>query len=128
MEKIPSLVEGRRHNAEYFTQIMSDVPEIRIQSEVGESSWFGFSLVLEGAQAGKRSDVVAALTEHSIECRPLVAGNFTRTPVMTYLNAVVPDHLPAADKIHVDGLFVGNHHFPIFDELDLLKRSLVALR
>jgi CDP-6-deoxy-D-xylo-4-hexulose-3-dehydrase len=95
---------------------------------VGQSSWFGFSLVLEGALAGRRKDVVAALTERQIECRPIVAGNFTKNPVMRYLDAIVPDELPAADKIHHDGLFVGNHHFPIPAELDLLKSTLAGLR
>ena len=127
VRKIDSLVAGRRANAKYFQQIMADVPDVRIQQEVGESSWFGFSLVLEGALSGRRSDVVAALTAASIECRPIVAGNFTKNPVMKYLDAIVPDALPAADKIHVDGLFVGNHHYPVEGGLDLLKQTLVSV-
>jgi CDP-6-deoxy-D-xylo-4-hexulose-3-dehydrase len=128
VKKIPSLVEGRRENAKYFQQVMADVENVRIQREVGESSWFGFSLVLEGALAGRRSEVVAALTAKSIECRPIVAGNFTKNPVMKYLDAVVPDALPAADKIHDDGLFVGNHHFPVESGIDLLRETLLSLR
>ena len=127
VKKIPTLIEGRRENAAYFQQVMADVDGVRIQREIGESSWFGFSLVLEGSLAGRRSDVVAALTEQSIECRPIVAGNFTKNPVMKYLDAIVPDELPAADKIHDDGLFVGNHHFPVHGGIDLLKQTLVSL-
>jgi CDP-6-deoxy-D-xylo-4-hexulose-3-dehydrase len=106
---------------------MADLPEVRLQREVGESSWFGFSLVLEDSLAGRRSEVVAALTGAGIECRPIVAGNFTRNPVMQYLDAVVPDQLPAADKVHVDGLFVGNHHYPVREGIDLLRGTLGEL-
>jgi CDP-6-deoxy-D-xylo-4-hexulose-3-dehydrase len=127
IKKVPGLIAGRRANAEYFTSRMGGLEDVRLQREVGESSWFGFSLVLEGALAGRRSEVVAALSAASIESRPIVAGNFTKNPVMKYLDAVVPDALPAADKIHVDGLFVGNHHFPVMEGIDLLHDTLVAL-
>ncbi|WP_022884985.1 DegT/DnrJ/EryC1/StrS family aminotransferase [Glaciibacter superstes] len=127
LKKIPALVEGRRANARYFQEKLSGLETVRIQKETGESSWFGFSLVLEGALAGRRAEVVKALTAAGIEVRPIVAGNFTRNPVMGYLDAVVPESLPAADKIHEDGLFVGNHHFPVESGIDLLHSTLSGL-
>lgn len=128
VKKVPALVAGRRENAAYFSGVMADVPNVRIQREVGESSWFGFSLILEGDLSGRRNEVVAALTEAQIESRPIVAGNFTRNPVMSYLTTVVPDELPAADRVHDDGLFVGNHHFPIHGAIDSLRDVLLGIR
>jgi CDP-6-deoxy-D-xylo-4-hexulose-3-dehydrase len=125
--KVPGLIEGRRANAVYFRERLGGLDDVRLQKETGESSWFGFSLVLEGALAGRRADVVTALTGAGIECRPIVAGNFTRNPVMRYLDADVPAALPAADKVHVDGLFVGNHHYPVESQIDLLHDTLTAL-
>jgi CDP-6-deoxy-D-xylo-4-hexulose-3-dehydrase len=127
LKKVPDLVAGRRENAAYFTQKFAGLSTIRTQKEVGESSWFGFSLLLEGTLAGRRSEVVAALTAKAIEARPIVAGNFTRNPVMKYLPSIVPDALPGADKIHDDGLFVGNHHFPVHEAIDLLYDTLADL-
>jgi CDP-6-deoxy-D-xylo-4-hexulose-3-dehydrase len=124
LKKVPALVAGRRDNAKYFQSTLRGLDSIRVQREVGESSWFGFSLVLEGSLAGRRREVVDALTERQIEVRPIVAGNFTRNPVMKYLPSIVPDSLPAADKIHDDGLFVGNHHFPVHAGIDLLREVL----
>ena len=46
---------------------------------------------------------------------------------MQYLDSVVPESLPAADKVHVDGLFVGNHHYPVTDGIDLLFDTVTAL-
>jgi len=127
LKKVPSLIEGRRENAAYFTEKFAEVPEVRIQRETGESSWFGFSFVLEGSLSGRRSEVVAALSAAGVESRPIVAGNFTRNPVMRFLNSVVPDELPAADKIHDDGLFVGNHHFPVHGGIDLLFDTVTGI-
>jgi CDP-6-deoxy-D-xylo-4-hexulose-3-dehydrase len=124
--KVPGLVAGRRGNATYFLQRMADLP-VRLQQETGESSWFGFSFVLEGPLAGRRSEVVAALSAAGIESRPIVAGNFARNPVMRYLDAVVPDALPAADKVHVDGLFIGNHHYPVPEGIDTVHAVLAGL-
>ncbi len=122
--KLPALIDGRRENAAYFQERFTKIDSVRTQRETGKSSWFGFSMVLEGALAGRRADVVRAFADAGIESRPIVAGNFTRNPVMSHLDAVVPDALPAADKIDVDGLFVGNHHFPVHRGIDLVAETL----
>ncbi|MGK9148843.1 DegT/DnrJ/EryC1/StrS family aminotransferase [Plantibacter flavus] len=118
IKKVPALIAGRRENAAYWTEKFADLDTVRIQREQGESSWFGFSLVLEGSLAGRRKELVRAFAEAGVESRPIVAGNFTKNPVMKYLDARVPAELPAADKIHEDGLFVGNHHFPVHAGID----------
>lgn len=115
LEKLPGMVAARRENAAYFQECFSELDGVRIQRENGESSWFGFGLVLTGRLAGRRREVVEALEAGGIETRPVVAGNFTRNPVMKHLDAVVPNSLPAADEIHFEGLFFGNHHYDVSD-------------
>jgi len=127
LAKIPSLIAGRRANAAYFQRKFADLDGVRIQKETGESSWFGFSLVLEERLAGRRAEVARALAAAGIDARPIVAGNFTKNPVMRYLDAIVPDALPAADKIHVDGLFVGNHHFPVESGIDHVYDTIASI-
>lgn len=124
VKKLPSLIEGRRRNGAAFVERFASRDDVRIQRENGESSWFGFSLILDGRLSGRRAEVVNALTAAGIEARPIVAGNFTRNPVMRHLSASVPDSLPAADRIHEDGLFVGNHHYPIDAEIEMLASVL----
>lgn len=120
LKKVPALIAGRRDNARHFAERFAAIDSVRLQQETGESSWFGFSLVLEGALAGRRSELVQAFRAAGIESRPIVAGNFTRNPVMVHLDAIVPSSLPAADKVHVDGLFIGNHHYPVHEGIDLV--------
>ena len=124
LKKLPGLVEGRRRNAEKFVELFGGRTDLRIQQEHGRSSWFGFSMILEDRLRGRRSEVARALAAAGIETRPIVGGNFTKNPVMKYLDADVPSRLDAADRVDVDGLFVGNHHYPIDAELDLLATVL----
>jgi CDP-6-deoxy-D-xylo-4-hexulose-3-dehydrase len=126
-KKIPTIIEGRRRNGAYFVDTVGGIADIRIQRETGESSWFGFSMVLEGALAGRRREVGTALTAAGIESRPIVAGNFTKNPAMKYLDADVPESLPAADKIHYDGLFVGNRHYETKPSIDVLAQVLEGI-
>jgi CDP-6-deoxy-D-xylo-4-hexulose-3-dehydrase len=61
---------------------------------------------------------VEFLTLHGVESRPIVAGNFTRNPVLIHLNHAPLDPLPIADEIHENGLFIGNHHYELGEQLD----------
>ena len=128
LKKLPSIVEGRRSNAVDFVERFSGRDDLSLQVETGQSSWFGFALILQGRLAGRRSEVVAALTEATIESRPIVTGNFVRNPVLSHLKHVTPGALPNADKVHDDGLFVGNHHFAITDKLELLEKAIDSVR
>ncbi len=124
LAKVPSIVDGRRANAKVFTELFGDFASGRIQRETGESSWFGFAITLTGALEGHRTDVVQELRLRGVDCRPVVAGNFTLNPVMSFLDATVPDALPAADDIDANAFFIGNHHYPIARELGQIRELL----
>ena len=109
LQKIDRMLENRRKNAAYFKERMKEFPQIRLQKEVEQSSWFGFSMVLTGDLAGKRAELVKALNEAHIECRPIVAGNFTRNTIIKYMDYRIPEELVNADDVHDHGLFIGNH-------------------
>ena len=125
LSKLDSFISQRRKNAEYFLEKASDLESFILQREIGESSWFGFSLVLQGNLVGRRMELVQALAEANIESRPIVAGNFTRNPVIQHLNHAEFDPLRNADHIHENGLFVGNHHYNLEEEIDLLIETLI---
>ena len=119
LKKLPQLIEGRRNNAKIFQDKLSEHPLFTLQTEIGESSWFGFSLVLKPNVKISRIDFVNKLTELGFECRPIVAGNFLKNPVMKHIPHTVSSnsgHLLNADYIDENGLFVGNHHYPIMTQ------------
>lgn len=120
LKKIDRMISFRRSNAKYFMERMKKYQDIRVQKEVGESSWFGFSMVLIGKLADKRGDLVKLLRNSNIECRPIVAGNFTRNPVIKFMNYKIPAPLVNADEIHDHGLFIGNHSSNNNEQIDYL--------
>ena len=124
IKKLPLFISARRANAVLFQQAMSNFPDIDIQSENGKSSWFGFSLILKGKLAGKRPQLVEELGVNQIESRPIVTGNFTRNPVIKHLNHAPLPVLSGADLIHDQGLFVGNHHYDLKDQIERLHQVL----
>jgi CDP-4-dehydro-6-deoxyglucose reductase, E1 len=124
LEKLPELIRGRRQNAAVFVNLFRDHPQLRIQQETGQSSWFGFALVLREDACITRNALVNALREAEIECRPIVAGNFQRNPVVQYMPHSVHGELRVANWIHDNGLFVGNHHYDISAELSHLKKVI----
>ena len=123
LKKLPDINNQRRLNAEFFkSRIVFE--DLLIQQEFGDSSWFGFSLILTRKLSGRRSELVSHLTSKGIESRPIVAGNFTRNPVMKHLDHVKLEPLPNADKIHQDGLFVGNSQEDLSKEISILETAL----
>lgn len=118
LKKLPHFINMRRKNAMIFQDLFADHPFIDIQKETGESSWFGFSLILKENAPYNRSELVKMLTENGIECRPIVTGNFLKnTTVLEYFDYEVFGEVNAAEYIDENGLFVGNHHINIEKEL-----------
>ena len=122
--KLDSFIENRRINANILQGEASRFPHIKLQKENGKSSWFGFSLVLDGPLEGKRAQLVAALTAAGIQSRPIVTGNFAQNPVMKHLRHEPLPPLNNASYIHVNGLFVGNHHYSMSAQIERLVEVL----
>ncbi len=118
LRKLPEFVRVRRENAVAFQKEFAGIPGVRLQKETGESSWFGFSLLLEGALAGRRANLVQCLRDSGVECRPIVAGNFLANPVMKHLDHSIAGATPVAEEIDRSGLFIGNHHISSGQGLD----------
>ena len=123
--KLPHIVSERRKNVELFREAVAPFPAITMQQEIGESSWFGFSMVLDDSGGVTRKDLIAAFSAEGVECRPIVAGNFAKNEVVTrYMDHEIHGELVNADYIDRNGLFIGNHHFPLYQQFHYVKRAL----
>lgn len=128
VKKLPMMIAERRKNGALLQAVMCNHPDILIQREIGQSSWFGFSLVIRRGSAMTRPQLLSKLNTLGFECRPIVAGNFARNEVMKYFDADIVGDLANADHIDANGLFVGNHHYPIDVAIGLLGTLGTALQ
>lgn len=120
IKKLPKLVSERRKNALIFQQLFINHPWLILQKEVGDSSWFGFSLILKENAPMSRSELIDKLIAAQIEVRPIVGGNFAKNEVMKWFDFSIFGELKNASYIDSHGFFVGNHHFDLSRELGLL--------
>ncbi len=121
IKKLPQLIANRRHNGAAFSAIMTDHSEFIIQSEIGKSSWFGFSLIIRPSSQISREMLINKLNTNGFETRPIVSGNFVKNEVLKYLDYSVHGALANADHLDLNGLFIGNHHYTMSDALDILS-------
>ena len=122
VKRLPTLIQERRKNGQLLQECLGSHSEILIQKEIGESSWFGFSLVIRRESCLTRVELLTSLEKLGFECRPIVAGNFAKNEVTKYFDFEIHGHLSNAEHIDKFGLFIGNHHYPIPDAIDQLRR------
>ena len=128
LKRLPKFIEERRKNGLIFQNVMANHPEILIQQEIGESSWFGFSIVIRPESKLERKILVKKLTEFGFECRPVVAGNFAKNEVVKYFDSEVYGTLKNAEHVDQKGLFIGNHHFPLPEAFAALTQLVGEFR
>ncbi len=124
LKKLPSFVKERRDNAVHFQEVFRNHPKFTIQKEIGESSWFGFSMVFKPEAKVDRKNVVKILEKYKVESRPIVAGNFAKNEVVKFFNYEIFGELKNAQWIDKNGLFVGNNQVDIRTQIDLLEKAL----
>jgi CDP-6-deoxy-D-xylo-4-hexulose-3-dehydrase len=122
LKKLPSFINSRRKNAEYFLEKFKKSDFI-LQREIGESSWFGFSLIMKD-QTISRENIINKLLEKKIDVRPIVSGNFVKNEVIKYYNYEVFSDLINSERLDKFGFFVGNHHYDIKPKIDYLFQIL----
>ena len=127
LKKWPAIMKTRLENAQRFVNLFGNQSWCRIQKTIGDSSWFTFGMVLDGALKGRRAEVVKALDEAKIQTRPLASRNFLKQPVMRDLDFIDNNDYTAANDIHDNGFFVGNGSVPIKDEITKLYEVISSL-
>jgi len=122
LKKLKSFVEIRRENALFFNKIFTNDNRFLIQKEIGESSWFGFSIILNSKF--DRNIIIQHLEKNSIQVRPIVAGNFLKSESLKYYDYEAPKLTVNSDMINNFGFFVGNHHYNIKDKIQYFYNKL----
>ena len=123
LDKLDSFVKIRRKNAEHFVNLFKNDKRFIIQREVGESSWFSFTMIINPELNIDRKKVVQKLKDADIEHRIITGGNILRHDVIKYYDYVVTKSVNA-DIAHYNGFFVGNHPYDIRNKIEHLHDVL----
>lgn len=124
LKKLPVLQKVRNKNSEKFTKLFKGNNDFIFQKSIGISSWFAFSMIISPSSLLKRSEIVMKLERNGIECRPLIAGDFTAQSVVKYFDYTIHGDLSNARHIHENGFYIGNHGYDLSDEIELLAETL----
>jgi CDP-6-deoxy-D-xylo-4-hexulose-3-dehydrase len=124
LAKLPEFIRGRLRNALYFQEVFANNEDVAIQRPLGESSWFAFSLVLRGKLKGRRRELVRRLAAAGVECRPIVAGNFVKNPVVRYFDWASHGDLRNAQIVDEEGFYLGNHHIDLRPQIDVVAQII----
>lgn len=124
LKKLPSFIQNRIDNGNYFTELFHNHPYLSIQQTTGQSSWFGFSLVIKEGSAKQRKAIVKTLMDNQVEVRPIVTGNFAKNEVVKYFDYEIHQQLTNAEYIDQQGFFVGNHQYSIKEQIQFLSGLL----
>lgn len=123
LDKLAGFIKTRRENAKYFVSLFKEDERFIIQKEVGESSWFSFTLIINPDSKIDRKKVLQRLKEAEIEHRIITGGNILRHDVIKYYDYTVTKS-SNADIAHYNGFFVGNFPYDIREKIDYLHKTL----
>ena len=128
LSKFPKTLQVRRQNAQLLSSLLTGLnTNWKLQSGNEGSSWFTFGLINTHPEFGPkyRDRLVEIFDASGVQSRPIVAGDFTKNPVIQWLDAEIPDELPGAGLINDCGLMLGNHHFDLSEQILKLPELLI---
>ena len=123
LKKLDDFLKERKSNGKYFLGLFSNIDGISVQKNQDDSSFFGFPIIFN--DESDRKKFIGLCDENNIEYRPIVAGNFTKNKVIEYFDYSIYDELKNSDILHDNGLFIGNHHFNVKEQIDEIYELLI---
>ncbi|MSQ03951.1 MAG: DegT/DnrJ/EryC1/StrS family aminotransferase [Myxococcales bacterium] len=105
--RLPAWLARRRQNHADWCAALGGLVTVFPEAPGTEHAGFAFPMLCEG----DRASLMRHLEQHRIETRPISGSNLARQPAFERVpGARAPVPLPVADRVHEQGLFVGNHH------------------
>lgn len=129
MRKLCGFVEARRRAAEGLKSVFEPYQDLNIQIETegGESSWFGFPVVVTSRARFKPYELRAHLENNGIETRSIICGNIADQPGMKLWEHRVPEPCLEARWAMDQGFSIGCHQDVGEEQIEHIRNVLRAL-
>jgi len=128
LKKLPEFLKIRRENAKYFQEKFIEDERFIIQKEVGKSSWFSFTMMINPKSNLNRDKTLQLLKENNIEYRIITGGCFLEHDVIKYFDYEEFKKVKNARYAHYNGWFVGNAPIDLKKEIDYLYEVLKEVK
>ncbi|MGF1621991.1 MAG: DegT/DnrJ/EryC1/StrS family aminotransferase [Rhodomicrobiaceae bacterium] len=112
LPKLSRLVHIRRENAAWFRKALSKFGaffDFQSETPKGESSWFGFTVIVKEDAPFEVAALTAHLNAAGIETRPIICGNIARQPALRHHEHRVVGEMDNANRIMERAFSFGNH-------------------
>ncbi|MCC2666223.1 MAG: per [Gammaproteobacteria bacterium] len=113
LPKLNSLIDKRRETADFYLKYLSkysDFFQFQQETPKGKHVWFGFPLILKENAPFTVKEITAFIQKHSIETRPIIAGNMARHPAFEMYQHRIAGELNNADIVMKRGFAIACHH------------------
>lgn len=123
IKRFAETVAGYRRNALLFKSTIGAIPGIKIQKEIGKSSWMGFYILVEGMFNHEFAHLREVLKWENIEIRPIMCC-FHKQPMKRFADYETIGSLDNAEQVYGRGFYVGNTSGDISDQILNLENCL----
>jgi len=113
LKRLENFLDVRRENAHALNSKLNrfdDILNILHERDNTRCSWFAYPILVKQDAPFTRDELQDHLEKKLIETRPILAGNLARQPALEEIDYRQAGDLRAAESIHDNGLFIGNHH------------------
>lgn len=124
LKRFDEILNGYRKNALFFKSTVGTIPGIKIQKEIGQSSWMGFYVFVENLTNPGVAVLCKKLESVGIETRPVMCC-LHKQPMIEFADYAIPSSpLANADKVYERGFYVGNSCNDIKKQITMLDARL----
>ncbi len=123
LKKLKKFLNVRKKNAEYFKKLFKK-SNFYIQEELGQSSWFAFSLIIKEKHKNKISLLKKLFKKLNVEYRPIISGDFTKKSAINFMKHKIFINSKNAHYVDKYGIMFANHHYDIKSKLLKLKNEI----
>lgn len=121
LEKVDEMISKRNENFKLFKEKLS--PYTWFPQEVEGSFTASFCIPIIASSPEEKKDIVKALMEKNVECRPLICGSMGTQPF--YIKKYGRKELPNVKKIDECGLYIPNHPKLTIEEIDRMCNCII---
>jgi CDP-6-deoxy-D-xylo-4-hexulose-3-dehydrase len=118
LKKLDNNIKIRNDNYQYF---ISNLDNTKYETNFDSNGISSFAMPIV-SKTNNSELLKQKLTSREIENRPFIAGNLFKQPYLKSVNMF--SGFPNADKIHNNGLYVGNNQFVDYTMIDVLLDTL----